>query len=1642
MAKAPSTEQMSAEMREKGRQAFLKPSEVKQRMYHGTGQDIRQFKPKQAGASFVTPTPKFAHDFADLSESWMKRNVGTILTGEQIERAKDLTAKELTKRMKQRKIQSYEREIALIGSPQAHPYTQTLYANRLAEQLPSAQNIMPVHVQAKKPFDYENPKHVHAVRTMLHKLGHTQHIDDFDTAMRGGKGGDANWHTIESKPVQQAIRALGHDSFWVKEGGVKNLGVYNPGAIKSAIGNRGTYDTEDYDVNKAQGGAVHLAAGKSVGQMSAEMREKGRRAFVEPSEVKDVLYHGTTKDIAQFDPTQAGSKTGNPNAALGTFLSDNPPEANRYATQWGTEGGNVMPVHVQAKNPYHMSYKEFNDLAMGAWNRRMQDPDYDPNARLKFSDREGHKKAAKKLQQHHDAAVQDTIKRRNELIKEGHDSIITKIGGNKEYIMFHPHQIKSAIGNRGTYDTTNPDINKAQGGAVNPVKLKDGKQPPYQDPKTSKIDDWKWHPMERIRQELSARRELPEHVGPYADYMLEMNAKAQRGELTPRDLVKAYTITQSSIGRGGLSHSMATSRGMKLPNTGGEVRPEGAFAEWLGSPMGQKYLDASMRGEDHPEAMEDLRAKFAPFGKQNAQVEAMQYATKTLPQRSASANYAVTGGKDDYRKFAGNIRGIAGAKSGFIGSLLGRGDLPTLDARQLNLHSLSHPTKTFEGMMSRGKGLGGQEAVDRLIARQDALGYKIPKELTPYAQHLIHHDVWDQRGGTQTTHKDLIKAMLGYADGGDVGEGRIPLDLPKAPVPSRQEMQAIVDRIARQQAGEFVKGASTPNLAGRSLKEFERIQKVPYSLKPTKQLRPTPVYHAQKGDVNIVVPGDLTVSDKMLEHVNDTPIGSQQEGGSQYGEGKLDMPEDKRPFWASGLGAARAFQNKVTKLARLTGEDPRVIAYHLAMASEGNNFAMHLADANLKAIKNSKIAPENVDTFNRVIRAGSKATGSFPDFPGVHLPEESYAAMQKDSEMRKFFNNRMKTPTITKPLGLPNGLDIDWAVSHPELRNMEINMTGHSVGRMKPGAELIPGSAHKTYSHDIPGESLGRAPELAPLELSFLDATHFLRQPGQMTSPGAYTRTMSLGAPHQVVDDRYLNMMNDYYTKLRATRGFAKGGNVSMDEMLAHTTLGKKAPNVRNIGADEAPDMKVKQYISPGPGKGNTLPAGGVDFQPEMPGHQLTQAAPAGPGGPAMPGMPGMPPGGLGMPPGAPGPGMPGMPPPLPRNQPGMPTGKPAGLEPPNIPPPKQKPTGSNILSMTPQGQALAALGPMRKMADGGSVPKKQAPVKQRNVYDLLRKFGRMATSTEDAERALSNGDRVFYGHDMEEDKPTEVRNTGDMRGYTSDQIIILPARHMAEGGGVKPKVEVRPTVKDETLQRKIPEMETAVKALHAGIIDHAEYDRIVAKHKPVKPYDFVPQPASNEDAARALKDTQKPHWRGAEQWPAGRKVGLRLDIPAYERHGVWVNSIHDEEGKEGNKYNTSYGPVSSVKNAVFDPKPEKAERVASGEQDKSPFARIKGELHPISEDEAVKHMQEHLHHPDWAQVGMDPRRHGFFYDRKTMQPVTHSEHVVQIGPLVLAKKPKYGKRETYSHGGGVTLPPSTEQMRQALSARRSNSKA
>lgn len=289
----------------------------------------------------------------------------------------------------------------------------------------------------------------------------------------------------------------------------------------------------------------------------------------------------------------------------------------------------------------------------------------------------------------------------------------------------------------------------------------------YIDPAAKFIKDWEWKNLGDVAKRTP--KAVPDYVqGGYGAFMQEQLNRAMKGELSPRDLIKAYTITQSSIGRGGLPHSTATKTGMKLPNTGGEVRPEGAYAEWLGSPMGQRYLDMASRGEVDPAVLADIQGKFAPFGKQNQLAGQMEYAAQNMPRMAENMNQAITGDVNQYRDWAEQMKGIAGAKSGFIGSMLGRGDLPTFDARQIALHTDNQAPVGIGSIMNRGKGQGARESVDRLAARQNALDLDIDPALQPHYQHLAHHAVWDALGDTQTTHDDIVKAMKGYAGGGAI----------------------------------------------------------------------------------------------------------------------------------------------------------------------------------------------------------------------------------------------------------------------------------------------------------------------------------------------------------------------------------------------------------------------------------------------------------------------------------------------------------------------------------------------------------------------------------------------------------------------------------------------------------------------------------------------------------------------------------------------------------------------------------------------------------------------------------------------------------------------------------------------------------
>jgi hypothetical protein len=289
----------------------------------------------------------------------------------------------------------------------------------------------------------------------------------------------------------------------------------------------------------------------------------------------------------------------------------------------------------------------------------------------------------------------------------------------------------------------------------------------YIDPIATKISEWNWRPMSDVRQDVPDT-EIPEYIQKgYGDFMAEQAKRAAAGDLNARDLIKAYTITRSSVNRGGLPYNTATKTGMQLPRTQGLVRPEGAFAEWLGSPAGQRYLDQAEKGTFTESDLSDMVSRFAPFGMPAVLADDMRYAARSLSPKGATISADVMASPDVYREVSQQLKGIGPAKSGFMASLLGRGDYPTFDARQIRLHT-GQGGRDAAKYMTRGKGVGGEEAVARLADRQRAMNMSLDPSLDPFYQHLVHHTVWDRLGNEQTTHSDLVKAMRGYAEGGDV----------------------------------------------------------------------------------------------------------------------------------------------------------------------------------------------------------------------------------------------------------------------------------------------------------------------------------------------------------------------------------------------------------------------------------------------------------------------------------------------------------------------------------------------------------------------------------------------------------------------------------------------------------------------------------------------------------------------------------------------------------------------------------------------------------------------------------------------------------------------------------------------------------
>ena len=238
--------------------------------------------------------------------------------------------------------------------------------------------------------------------------------------------------------------------------------------------------------------------------------------------------------------------------------------------------------------------------------------------------------------------------------------------------------------------------------------------------------------------------------------------------------------------------------------------------------------------------------------------------------------------------------------------------------------------------------------------------------------------------------------------------------------------------------------------------------------------------------------------------------------------------------------------------------------------------------------------------------------------------------------------------------------------------------------------------------------------------------------------------------------------------------------------------------------------------------------------------------------------------------------------------------------------------------------------------------------------------------------------------------------------------------------------------------QRQKPKGEqiALVEALERGEITQEEYNNRTKEISPITPImDKSMQrfPSILDVAASLDKNKVEKGIIGLnKEIPENYYVGLRLDIPAYDRYNTWVVSVHEGaklDPKNPNPQSVkripniggksiAYGQTGVIKNVSFESSAKAALNIAKGVKNKSTIARMFGNWNnhdpkeisntasDIMNSEAYNSSAENTtgQLDGWIQVGMNPYRHSYFYDKRDGMPIVAAGEVIQVGALVLAK--------------------------------------
>ncbi len=321
----------------------------------------------------------------------------------------------------------------------AHWVTHDL---ELASRYAKGKSVYPVYVKSHTPFNTRdisknNYTKLKDYKRELEVQSPNKDVDSIKNLSKSVEYGEG-WtrKSWESPETVGHYKNLGFDSIHHSEDGIPTVGVFHPNQLKSAIGNSGVYSGTKTNINESVEHPMIDVDGEMKHRHNSEGRpihhtDEGIRNFhkwFDKSKAVDehgrpqVFYHGTTKNFKSFDPSKAGQKD-HGWYGVGHYFTPDVHTASAYSTydERHTTGANVMPVYLKIHNPYKWSHdipaKKTSEESMEA-TMNMRNAGY------------------------------DGVFAENKYVNPEHENFY-------EVVAFHPHQIKSALGNTGEFKHSN-----------------------------------------------------------------------------------------------------------------------------------------------------------------------------------------------------------------------------------------------------------------------------------------------------------------------------------------------------------------------------------------------------------------------------------------------------------------------------------------------------------------------------------------------------------------------------------------------------------------------------------------------------------------------------------------------------------------------------------------------------------------------------------------------------------------------------------------------------------------------------------------------------------------------------------------------------------------------------------------------------------------------------------------------------------------------------------------------------------------------------------------------------------------------------------------------------------------------------------